>query len=87
MSEQSVVAVYDSMVEAEEAVPVLDRGGSPTRQVSIITLKHEETVKGGEYLVVAHGDSGQVASARNILQATGASEGNSHAEAVAQTCD
>jgi hypothetical protein len=175
MSEQSVVAVYDSMVKAEEAVRILDRGGFPIRHVSIIArnleserevhgyvtagdvakqgagtgawvgglfglligaafvwvpgfgplvaagpfaaallggiegvvsgatggallgalvgwgvsknhvLKYEETIKGGKYLVVAHGDAGQVVSARNILQATGASEVNFHAEAVAET--
>lgn len=169
MSEQSVIGVYHTMPEAEEAVRTLDRGGFPIRQVSIVAqdlesekevhgyittgdvvksgagtgawvgglfglligaafiwvpgfgslviagplaaalmggiegalagaagggvlgalvgwgvskehiLKYEETLKGGKYLVIAHGSAEDVAKARNILQGTAASEVNVHA--------
>jgi uncharacterized membrane protein len=37
-------------------------------------LKYEETLKGGNYLVIAHGKPGEVAKAKEILEGTGASE-------------
>jgi hypothetical protein len=45
-------------------------------------LKYEEHVKGGKYLVIAHGADDQVSAARDILQHTGAEEVNLHAEPV-----
>jgi len=174
MSEQSVVGVYPTMSEAEEAVRMLDRGGFPIQQVSIVAqnlesekevhgyvtvgdiaksgagtgawvgglfglligaafiwvpgfgplvvagplaamllggieglvagaagggllgalvgwgvskehiLKYEERLKGGKYLVIAHGSAEEVAKAHNILEGSGATELNVHtAEASA----
>lgn len=173
MSEQSVIGVYRAMSEAEEAVHMLDKGGFPIRQVSVLArdletekvvhgyittgdvaragagtgawlgglfgllagaafvwvpgfgpllvagpfaaallggiegaaagaagggllgalvgwgvskqhiLKYEEEVKGGKYLVVAHGSAEEVARARNILQGSGAVQVTEHAEAAA----
>src|SRR2546430_12199757 len=37
MSERSVVGVYDTLEQAEEAVHRLDREGFPTKHVSIVT--------------------------------------------------
>lgn len=45
-------------------------------------LKYEEKLKGGKYLVIAHGSADEVAKARNILQGTGADELNVHAREV-----
>jgi hypothetical protein len=173
MSDKSVIAVYDTMSEAEEAVRALDRGAFPIKQVSILSqnlesekevhgyitagdvakggagtgawvgglfgiligaafiwvpgfgpllvagplaaallggiegavagaagggllgvligwgvskqhiLKYEERLKGGKYLVVAHGSAEEVAEAHNILEGTGAHELDFHAEAGA----
>jgi hypothetical protein len=48
MSDQGVIGMYDSMSKAEEAVYTLDRGGFPTRQVSIVAqhLQSESRVNG-----------------------------------------
>jgi len=46
-------------------------------------LKYEEHVKGGKYLVVAHGSAEEVAKAGDILEGTGADEIKVHAEASA----
>jgi hypothetical protein len=46
-------------------------------------LKYEEHLKGGKYLVVAHGSAEDVAKAHNILKDTGADELDVHAEAGA----
>ncbi len=46
-------------------------------------LKYEEQLKGGKYLVIAHGTADDVARAQSILQGTGASELTTHAEAAA----
>jgi uncharacterized membrane protein len=43
-------------------------------------LKYEEVVKGGKYLVIAHGSADDVKKAQQILSATGALELNTHAE-------
>ncbi|MGC8780866.1 MAG: general stress protein [Anaerolineae bacterium] len=173
MSEQSVVGVYRTMSEAEEAVRVLDRGGFPIKQVSVLAqnlesekavhgyvtagdvakagagtgawvgglfgllvgaafiwvpgfgpllvagpfaamllggvegvmagaasggllgalvgwgvskqhiLKYEEHLKGGKYLVIAHGSAEEVARAQNILQGTAAIEVTQHGAAAA----
>jgi uncharacterized membrane protein len=45
-------------------------------------LKYEEHVKGGKYLVIAHGTNDQVMMAREILNRTDAEELNVHAEAA-----
>jgi hypothetical protein len=45
-------------------------------------LKYEEHVKGGKYLVIAHGTSDQVMMARDILRHTDVEEVNVHAEAA-----
>jgi uncharacterized membrane protein len=37
-------------------------------------LKYEERIKGGEYLLIAHGKPGEVAKAKSILEDTGATE-------------
>jgi len=47
-------------------------------------LKYEERLKGGKYLVIAHGSAEEVAKAHNILEGSGATELNVHtAEASA----
>jgi hypothetical protein len=48
MSEQSVIGVYDSLPKAEEAVRMLDRGGFPIKQISIVgqSTEHERDVQG-----------------------------------------
>lgn len=48
-------------------------------------LKYEDHVKGGKYLVVAHGDADEVARAQTILQGSTATELNHHAEASLDT--
>jgi hypothetical protein len=57
MSDQGVIGMYDSMSKAEEAVYKLDRGGFPTKQVSIVAqhLQSERRVNG--YVTVS--DAGQ----------------------------
>ncbi len=45
-------------------------------------IKYEEQIKGGKYLVIAHGSADQVAKARNILQSTGVDELNLHSSSV-----
>jgi Heat induced stress protein YflT domain len=45
-------------------------------------LKYEEVVKGGKFLVIAHGSAEDVNKAREILSATGASELTSHPQAA-----
>jgi hypothetical protein len=47
-------------------------------------LKYEEHVKGGKYLVIAHGTSDQVMMARDILHHTDVEEVNVHTEAAAE---
>ena len=174
MSEQqSVIGVYRTMSEAEEAVRVLDRGGFPIKQISVLAqnlesekevhgyvtagdvakagagtgawvgglfgvlvgaafiwvpgfgpllaagsfaaillggiegavagaagggllgalagwgvsrqhiLKYEEHLKGGKYLLIAHGSAEEVARAQNILQGTAAIEVTRHEAAAA----
>lgn len=48
MSEQSVIGGYDSLPKAEEAVRMLDRGGFPIKQISIVgqSTEHERDVQG-----------------------------------------
>lgn len=173
MAEQSIVAVYDSLSKAEDAVRRLDQGRFPVGQVSIVAqnleserevhgfitagdvagagagtgawvgglfgillgaafiwvpgfgpllvagplaaallgglegaavgaagggllgalvgfgvsrqhiLKYEETLKGGKYLVVAHGGAAEVGQASGILEQTGAESLRTHAETTA----
>jgi hypothetical protein len=173
MADQSIIGVYDTMAQAEEAVRKLGEGGYPIEQVSILAqnlesekqvhgfvttgdvaktgaatgawvgglfgvllgaafiwvpglgplivagplsaallggiegalagaagggllgalaglgvskehiLKYEERLKGGKYLVVAHGSADDVAKARGILEGTGAAELTAHADAAA----
>lgn len=45
-------------------------------------IKYEEHVKGGKYLVIAHGEPEQVMIARDILHDTDVEEVNVHAEAT-----
>jgi hypothetical protein len=47
-------------------------------------LKYEEHVKGGKYLVIAHGTSDQVMTARDILGHTNVEEVNLHTEDAPQ---
>jgi hypothetical protein len=47
-------------------------------------LKYEEHVKGGKYLVIAHGTNEQVMMAREILDRTVAEEVNVHTEAATE---
>jgi len=44
-------------------------------------LKYEEVVKGGKYLVIAHGTADDVAKAQALLQGTGAEQLTAHAGA------
>jgi uncharacterized membrane protein len=48
MSEQSVIGVYNTMSEAEQAVHGLDKGGFPIKQVSIVAqdMQSEKEVHG-----------------------------------------
>ena len=48
MSEQSVIGVYTSMSEAEQAVQMLDKGNFPIKQVSIVAqdMQSEKEVHG-----------------------------------------
>ena len=48
MSEQSVIAVYDHLAQAEEAVRRLHQGGFPIKQISIVgqNTEHERDVQG-----------------------------------------
>ena len=48
MAEQSVVGVYESLAQAEEAVHTLDRAGFPVKHVSIVTqnLARDQTLQG-----------------------------------------
>ena len=172
MSEQSVIGVYNTMSEAEEAVRMLDKGNFPIKQVSIVAqdmqsekevhgyvttgdvaksgagtgawvggifgllfgaafiwvpgfgpliaagpfsamllsgvegvmageagggllgvlvgwgvskqhiLKYEEHLKGGKYLLMAHGSAEEVTRVRNVLHSTGAVEVTHHVEAA-----
>ena len=43
-------------------------------------IKYEEHLKGGKYLVIAHGSAEEAARAQNILQTTGAAEVTHHVE-------
>jgi hypothetical protein len=43
-------------------------------------IKYEEHLKGGKYLVIAHGSAEEAARAHNILQTTGAAEVTRHVE-------
>ncbi len=45
-------------------------------------LKYEEVVKGGKYLVIAHGSGAEVDKAQGILAGTGASNLTDHHEAA-----
>ena len=47
-------------------------------------IKYEEHLKGGKYLVIAHGSADQVGAARNLLANSGALELTVHAEAGEQ---
>jgi hypothetical protein len=170
MTQQSLVAIYETMSKAEAAVEALDVGGFPIKQVSIVAqnlesekrvngyvtaadtskagaqagawlggifgllvgaafvwvpgvgplvvagplaaallggvegaiggaalggvlggiagwgiskehiLKYEEVVKGGKYLVAAHGNKSEVAKAQEILKNTGADEVALHSQ-------
>lgn len=172
MAEQSVVAVYDTMTKAEEAVHKLDTAKFPIKQISLITqnlssekqihgfvtacdvsqagaqtgawlgglfgllagaafvwvpgfgplivagslsaallggvegavvgaasggllgglmgwgiskqhiIKYEEVVRGGKFLVIAHGTPEEVTRAKATLEGSGASELTTHAEAA-----
>jgi len=48
MSERSVVGIYDTMAQAEEAVHTLDRAGFPVKHISIVTqnLASDKTTHG-----------------------------------------
>jgi uncharacterized membrane protein len=48
MSEQSVIGVYNTMSEAEQAVQALDKGSFPIKQVSIVAqdMQSEKEVHG-----------------------------------------
>jgi len=48
MAERSVVGVYESLAQAEEAVHTLDRTGFPVQHVSIVTqpLARDQTLQG-----------------------------------------
>jgi uncharacterized membrane protein len=48
MSEQSVIGVYNTMSEAEQAVNMLDKGSFPIKQVSIVAqdMQSEKEVHG-----------------------------------------
>jgi uncharacterized membrane protein len=48
MAEHSVVGIYDTMAQAEEAVHTLDQAGFPVKQVSIVTqnLASDKTTHG-----------------------------------------
>jgi uncharacterized membrane protein len=48
MSEQSVIGVYNTMSEAEQAVHMLDKGSFPIKQVSIVAqdMQSEKEVHG-----------------------------------------
>jgi hypothetical protein len=48
-------------------------------------LKYEDHVKGGKYLVVAHGSAEEVARAQTILQGSTPTELNNHAESSQDT--
>jgi hypothetical protein len=41
-------------------------------------IKYEEHLKGGQYLVIAHGSADEVTHAKNILQGSGATEVTQH---------
>jgi hypothetical protein len=48
MAEHSVVGIYDTMAQAEEAVHTLDQAGFPVKHISIVTqsLASNKTVHG-----------------------------------------
>jgi hypothetical protein len=174
MNKQSVIGIYSNMAQAEDAVQLLDKGGFPIEQISVVAqdlesekqvhgyvttgdlakggattgawvgglfglligaafiwvpsfgplliagplaamllggiegtlagatgggllgalvgwgvsdkhiLKYEEHVKGGKYLVIAHGTNNQVLMAREILGRTDVEEVNIHTEAATE---
>ena len=43
-------------------------------------LKYEEHLKGGKYLLIAHGSADEVARAHNILDVTGSEELKVHTD-------
>jgi hypothetical protein len=45
-------------------------------------LKYEEAVKGGKFLVIAHGSAAEVDKAQQVLSATGASDLTAHNQAA-----
>jgi len=42
MSEECVIAVFDDLEHAQEAVHIIDRGGFPSKQVSLVTRGTKE---------------------------------------------
>ena len=48
MTEHSVVGIYDTMAQAEEAVHTLDQAGFPVKHISIVTqsLASDKTIHG-----------------------------------------
>jgi uncharacterized protein (DUF111 family) len=46
-------------------------------------LKYEEHLKGGKYLLMAHGSAEEVTRAHSVLEGTGAAEVTHHGVAVA----
>ena len=48
MAERSVVGIYDTMAQAEQAVHMLDQAGFPVKHVSIVTqnLASDQTMHG-----------------------------------------
>ena len=55
MSEQGVIGIYDSMSKAEEAVYMLDRGGFPTKQASIVAQNLQSGRRVNGYVTVSDG--------------------------------
>jgi len=55
VSEQGVIGIYDSMSKAEEAVYMLDRGGFPTKQASIVAQNLQSGRRVNGYVTVSDG--------------------------------
>ena len=55
MSEQSVIGVYNTMSEAEQAVNMLDKGSFPIKQVSIVA---DEEASATEVRILIEGKTG-----------------------------
>jgi hypothetical protein len=77
MSEHNaVVGIYNSHTDAEAAIKELQKHsiGIPTNSI----VEYEMALKSDKFLVMAHGTADEVATAKRILETTGAAHITAH---------